>query len=82
MYDGCSIDFGLIFKDLGFTEGRNFNSKEPWDELWDYFEFILGSWRGIGEVVGSLVLEDRSPNDGNLAAHLHFEPKSESASLL
>ena len=53
-----------------------------WDELWDYFELILGSWRGIGEVAGSLMLENRSQNEGNLAAHLHFEAKSGSASLL
>ena len=61
---------------------QNFTSKEHWDELWDYFELILGSWRDIGEVVGSLMLENRSQNKGNLAAHLRFESKSESASLL
>ena len=82
MYDRCLMDFGLIFKDFGFALGRNFHSKEPWDELWDYFELILGSWRGVGEVVGSLMLEKRSQNEGNLAAHLHFELKSGSANLL
>ena len=82
MYDRCLIDFGLIFKDFGFTLGRNFHSKEPWDELWDYFELILGSWRGVGEVVGSLMLEKRFQNEGNLAAHLHFETKNNSTSLL
>ena len=64
------------------TLAQNFTSKESWDELWDYFELILGSWRDIGEVVGSLMLENRSQNEGNLAAHLHFESKSASASLL
>ena len=61
---------------------QNFTSKEPWDELWDYFELILGSWRGIGEVAGSLMLENRSQNEGNLAAHLHVDSKSGSADLL
>ena len=61
---------------------QNSTSKESWDELWDYFELILGSWRDIGEVVGSLMLENSSQNEGNLAAHLHFESKSASASLL
>ena len=82
MYDGCLIDFGLIFEDFGLTLAQNFTSKESWDELWDYFELILGSWRDIGEVVGSLMLENRSQNEGNLAAHLRFESKSGSASLL
>ena len=36
----------------------------------------------IGEGAGSLMLENRSQNEGNLAAHLHFETKSGSASLL
>ena len=62
--------------------GQKFTSKEPWNELWDYFELILGLWRGIGEVVGRLMLENSSQNEGNLAAHLHFESKSGSASLL
>ena len=33
-------------------------------------------------MVGSLVLENRFQNEGNLAAHLHFEFKNGSASLL
>ena len=82
MYDGCSIDFGLIFEDFGFTLGGNFNSEEPWDELLDYFELILKSWRGVGEVVGSLMLENPPQNEGNLAANFHFEARSWSASFL
>ena len=82
----CMMDVSSILdwfsKDFGLTLRQNFTSKTPWDELWDYFEFILGSWRCIGEVVGSLVLENRFQNEGNLAAHLHFEFKSGSASLL
>ena len=82
----CVMDVWSILdwfsKDFGFTLGQSFASKEPWDELWDYFELILGSWRGIREVVGSLMLENRSQNQGNLAAHLHFESKSWSANLL
>ena len=42
----------------------------------------MGSWGGIGEVAESLMLENRSQDEGNLAAHLHFEAKSGSASLL
>ena len=68
--------------DFGLTLGQSFDSKEPWAELWDYFALILGSWKGVGEVVGSLMLENRSQNEGNLAAHLHFESKSGWASLL
>ena len=82
MYDGCLIDFALIFKGFRAHFGPSFTSKEHLDELWDYFELVLASWRGIGEVVGSLMLEDRSQNDGNLTAHLHFESKSGSASRL
>ena len=82
----CMMDVWSILdwfsKGFGFTLGRNFDSKEPWNELWVYFELILGSWRGVGEVVGSLMLEKRSQNEGNLAAHLHFELKSGSANLL
>ena len=33
-------------------------------------------------MVGSLMLENRSQNEGNLATHLRFESKSGSASLL
>ena len=58
----------------------SFDSKGPWEQLWDCFEFIFRSWKD--EVVGSLMLENRSQNEGNLAAHLHFEPKRGSASLL
>ena len=83
MYDRCVIDFGLIFKGFRAHFGSKFwDSKEPWDKLWDYFELILGSWRDIGEVVWSLMLENRSQNEGILAAHFDFEAKSESASLL
>ena len=39
-------------------------------------------WRGIGEAARSLMLENRSQTEGNLAAHLHFDFKSGSASLL
>ena len=68
--------------DFGLSLGQNFDSKKDWDELWDYFELILVSWRGIGEAVGSLMLENRSQNQEILAAHLHFDAKSKSASLL
>ena len=82
----CMMDVWSILdwfsKDFGLTLNQHSRSKEPWDELWDYFELILGSWRGIGEVAGSLMLENRSQNEGNLAAHLHFEAKSGSASFL
>ena len=82
----CMMDVWSILdwssRDFGFTLGWNFDSKGPWEELWDCFELILGSWRDVGEVVWSLMLENRSQNEGILAAHLHFEPKSESASLL
>ena len=61
---------------------QNFDSKKPWDERWGCFELIWGLWRGIGEVVGRLMVENRSQNEGNLAAHLHFESKSGSARLL
>ena len=82
MYDRCLIDFGLIFKDCRAHFAPKFHAKEPWDELCDYFELILGSCRGIGEVVGSLMLENRSQNEGNQAAHLHFDTKRGSANLL
>ena len=60
----------------------SFDPKGPWEQLWDCLEFIFGSWRDVGEVVGSLMLENRPQNEGILAAHFHFEAKSESASLL
>ena len=69
-------------RDFGFTLEWNFDSKGPWEEHWDCFELILGSWRDVGEVVWSLMLENRSQNEGILAAHFDFEAKSESASLL
>ena len=68
--------------DFELTLGQNSPLRESWDELCDYFELILGSWRGIGEAARSLMLENRSQNEGDLAAHLHFEFKSGSASLL
>ena len=45
------------------------------------FGIILSLFWNHGGV-GSLMLESRSQNEGNLAAHLHFESKSASASLL
>ena len=82
----CMMDVWSIFdwfsKNFGLTLAQNFTSKELWDELWDYFALILRSCRDIGEVVGNLMLENRSQNEGNLAAHLRFEYKSWSASLL
>ena len=43
--------------------GRNLDSKEPSDKLWDYFQLILESQRAVGEAVGSLMLENRSQNE-------------------
>ena len=68
--------------DFELTLGQNSALRESWDELCGYFEVILGSWRGIGEAARSLMLENRSQNEGNLDAHLHFDFKSGSASLL
>ena len=68
--------------DFELTLGQNSPLRESWDELCDYFELFLGSWRGFGEAARSLMLENRPQNEGDLAAHLHFEFKSGSASLL
>ena len=63
----CMINVWSILdwfsKDFGLSLGRNFNSKEPSDKLWDYFQLILGSQRAVGEAVGSLMLENRFQNE-------------------
>ena len=78
MYDGCLIDFGLIFKGFRADFEPKFHLGWTLGLFWAYFGIMEGHWRGGGEPDAGKSLSKRE----SLAAHLHFEAKSGSASLL
>ena len=62
-------------KDFRLSLGRNFDSKEPSDKLWDYFQLILISQRAVGEAVGILMLEKHSQNERTCRRSSILRPK-------
>ena len=64
MYDGCLIDFGLIFKGFRAHFEPKFHLGWTLGLFWAYFGIMEGHWRGGGEPDAGKSLSERGEPGG------------------